>query len=100
MRSDLTPRAISAATTCSSSRLEAEPGFRLKAGLRTRGQLEQPFGVAAVDLFADLGRQVEAVDGPDRLADVQARLWVERHVGGEQDAVGAEELQAAAGAGR
>src|SRR5215510_15900395 len=58
----------------------------------------QLLDVAEVDLLALVVGDVEAVDDLDGLADVlRPTLRIERTVGGENDLVGAVELQAAYG---
>src|SRR5687768_1208351 len=53
-------------------------------------------GVAFVDLLPIHVRDIEVVDVPDRLADVERPfLGIEREIAGEDDVVGAEERQAA-----
>src|SRR6185503_21231415 len=66
---------------------------------RSQIELEEPLRVAAVDLILLCCGETEPFDRPldrvDGLARVHAGLGLERHVGGEHDAVDAEELEAA-----
>src|SRR5262245_14007563 len=96
--SPATTRFMAASSREIASRTPLSAAASLILVLRDAGQAqpEEPPGVALVDLRLLLGGRVDPLERPDRLPDEAGPLLgVERHVGPEQNPVGAEEPEPA-----
>src|SRR5215469_521178 len=58
-------------------------------------EAQQFLGIAAIDSVLCFRREIQALDAPDGLADVQPGRRFERHIGSEHDVIDTEKFETA-----